>query len=266
MTSFTTTISAKRITRSLFTAIAVLGIAHLIGLTINCLIPQTIAIHLCQFVNLDRERNLPALFSVGLLLLNAALFFVIHRNSQAFRERRRVWLLLGVTFTGLGIDQFSALHESIRVPVRPIFYADSGVLYDAWLIPYIIATLIIAAIVLPTIVKLRASIREWIILAIVLYGMGAIGMEIVSGLLHNFATGPNFFYGLLVGTKKLLEMSGLATLTYALLMLIEKQYGGLTLIIPNQNQITYNYASYTSDRVPPVHQVEFTTQLDRATQ
>jgi hypothetical protein len=257
MTSFTTTISAKRITRSLFTAIAVLGIAHLIGLTIRCLIPQPIVIHLCQFVNLDRERNLPTLFAVGLLLLNAVLFFVIHRNSKTFRERRLVWPLLGITFTFLGIDEFSALHEELSVPLRQLFHTDGGVLYHAWLIPYIIGTLVIATIVLPTIVKLRASIREWMILAIMLYGTGAIGFEMLTGLLHYLAAGPNFLYGLIVGTKKILEMSGLVTLTYALLTLIEKQYGGLILIIPNQNQIRYNYAAYTSDRVAQSRPVDF---------
>jgi hypothetical protein len=252
MTSFTTTISAKRITRSLLIAIAILGIAHLIGLTISCLIPQPIVLNLFKFVNLDRERNLPTLFAVGLLLLNAALFFVIHRNSKTFRERRRVWPLLGITFTFLAIDEFSALHEELSVPLRQIFHTDGGVLYDAWLIPYIIATLMIATIVLPTIVKLRASIREWMILAIILYGTGAIGFEMLSGLLHHLAAGPNFLYGLVVGTKKLLEMSGLVTLTYALLTLIEKQYGGLILIIPNQNQVGYNYTSYNVAQSRPV--------------
>ncbi len=242
MTAFTTTISAKRVTRSLFTAIAVLGVAHLIGLTISCLIPQPIVLNRFKFVNLDQQHNLPSLFSVGLLLLNAALFFVIHRNSKAFRERRLVWPLLATTFTSLGINEFSA-------PLRPIFHTDGGVLYDVWLIPYVIATLVIAVIVLPTIVKLRASIRKWMILAIVLYGTGAIGLELLSSLLHNLATGPNFLYGLIVGTTKLLELAGLATLTYALLTLIEKQYGGFTVILPNQPQVGYNYAAYEADRI-----------------
>ncbi len=249
MTSFTTTISAKRVTRFLFRAIAILGIAHLIGLIITCLIPQPIVINLFQFVNLDREQNIPTLFAVGLLLLNAALCFVIHRNSQTFREHRLIWPVLGTTFTYLAIDEFSALHEKLSAPLRQLFHTESGILYDAWLIPYIIATLIIAAIVLPTVLKLRASIREWLILALILYGTGAIGFEMLSGLLHNLSSSPNLLYGLVVGTKNLLELSGLATLTYALLTLIEKQYGGFIVILPNQTQIGYNYAAYGADRV-----------------
>jgi hypothetical protein len=248
MTSFTTTISAKRVTRFLFRAIAVLGIAHLIGLIISCLIPQPIVIDLFKFVNLDQEQNIPTLFAVGLLLLNATLCFVIHRNSKTFRERQPIWPVLGTTFTYLAIDEFSALHEKLSAPLRQIFRTESGILYDAWLIPYIIATLIIAAIVLPTVLKLRASIREWLILALILYGTGAIGFEMLSGLLHNLSTSPNLLYGLIVGTKNLLELSGLTTLTYALLTLIEKQYGGFTVILPNQTQVGYNYAAYEADR------------------
>jgi hypothetical protein len=251
MTSFTTTISAKRLTRFLLSAIAVLGIAHLIGLTISCLIPQPIVLNLFQFVNLDREQNLPTLFAVGLLLLNSALFFIIHRNSKTFRERQPIWPVLGTTFAYLAIDEFSALHETLSPFLRQLFRTDSSILYDAWLIPYGIVGLVLAAIVLPTVIKLRASIREWLILSLILYAIGAIGFEMLSGLLHNLATGPNFLYGLIVGTKKLLQLSGLATLTYALLTLIEKQYGGFTVSLPNQIQVGYNYAAYGADRVAP---------------
>jgi hypothetical protein len=251
MTSFTTTISAKRLTRFLLSAIAILGIAHLIGLTLSCLMPQPIVINLFQFVNLDREQNLPTLFAVGLLLLNSALFFIIHHNSKTFRERQPIWPVLGSTFAYLAIDEFSALHETLSLPLRQLFRTDGGLLYDAWLIPYGIVAVVLTAIVLPTVIKLRASIREWLVLAIVLYGIGAIGFEMLSGLLHNLSTGPNFLYGLIVGTKKLLQLSGLATLTYALLTLIEKQYGGFTVVLPNQTQVGYNYAAYGADRVTP---------------
>jgi hypothetical protein len=255
---FTSTVSAKRVTRYLYATIVALGIAHLIGLSAYCLTRSSAVNELFKIVNFDRERNLPTLFCVSLLLLNGALFWIIHRNSRAFRERQIAWPLLGGTFAFLGLDEFGGLHEEFSAPLRAVFHTHGTLLHDAWLIPYGIAAIIIATIVLPTIVKLRGNVRLWLLMAAGLYITGAIGFEMVGGLMAGSPRDANFLYGVLVGGSKLLEMSGLATLAYALLTLIEQQYGGFTLMIPQHNPIKYKY---NIDPIPPVPSIDFNNEF-----
>ncbi|MBE9030706.1 hypothetical protein IQ266_13295 [filamentous cyanobacterium LEGE 11480] len=260
MTPFTSTLSAQRITRFLFSVIAMLGIAHLIGLTLSCLTLNPAVINAVKLINLDRERNIPTLFSVCLFILNAGLFFIVHRNTKTFRERTIAWPLLGSTFAFLALDEFGSIHEQLSEPLRNMFNLTGGAFHFAWVIPYGIAAIILAIAVIPTVLKLRPRIRKWLIAAAVIYITGAIGCEILVAITGITVSDTNFIYGLLSGIEELLEMAGLTTLTYSLLRLIEVQYGGITLIIPNQNSVyqNYSYASYTNERIPQGRQIDFT--------
>jgi hypothetical protein len=237
MNSFTTTLNAKRMARYLQVLIALLGLTHLLSLSLSCLMENSTTKYIFQLFNLaDREHNLPSLFFVVLLLLNAGLFLIIHRNSRTFRERGWAWPLLSGLFAFLACDEFIA-------PYHTTFYTLKQSFQGIWLIPSTIGLLAIGAIVFPVLFKLRINIRKWLLLAIVLYFVGAIGGEMVGAGWPIADRPTSFLYGLIVCNQKLLEMSGLATLTYALLRLIEQQYGGFVLNIPQHNPIGYHYVA-----------------------
>jgi hypothetical protein len=237
MNSFTTTLNAKRIARYLQVLIALLGLTHLLSLSLSCLMAHPTTQYIFQLFNLaDREHNLPSLFFVGLLLLNAGLCLIIHRNSQTFRERGWAWPLLSGIFAFLAFDEFSA-------PSHTTFYTLKTLFQGVWFIPSAIVLLAIGVIVVPLLFKLRINIRKWLLLAIVLYFAGAIGGEMIGAGWPISDRPTSFLYGLVVCNQKMVEMAGLATLAYALLRLIEQQYGGFILNIPQHNPIGYYYTT-----------------------
>jgi hypothetical protein len=262
MTRFTSIISANRTARYLFAAIIGFGLLHTIGLLLTHIIPNEALQIGFRLFDLTHERNLPTLFSVGLLLLNAALFLIVQRNSRTFRERHIAWPLLSGTFAYLSLDEFSGFHEAISQPLRQLFNT-SGILYHAWLIPYSILATIVAAIALPHLWKIRPSLRKWFFLAAIIYITGAIGCKSLTSLFPN----PSLLYHSLATLKELCEMSGLATLAYSLLRLIEQQYGGFNLIIPNVHPIHAHHPAqpYTAYQSPINQTLEFSLTPEAAT-
>ncbi len=228
MNTSTTTLSATRITRYLGKTIAILGILHFVGLTLSCLTHSNAILAAAKLVNLDRERNLPTLFNVSLFLWNAALLWGLHRSGQTGRNQPLAWPLLSGTFTFLALDEFGSIHEQLNQPLRNSFHLP-GILHFAWVIPYGILASILAIVVLPTIVKLRPSLRKWFFLAAIVYVSGAIGGQLLTAITHTPVSETNFFYGCLVAFEEICEMSGLTILSYGLLRLMEQQYGRLTL-------------------------------------
>ncbi len=238
MNTSTTTFSATRITRYLGKTIAILGILHFAGLTLSCLTHSNAILAAAKLVNLDRERNLPTLFNVGLFLFNAALLWGLHRSGQSGRDQPLAWPLLSGTFAFLALDEFGSIHEQLNQPLHNSFNLPD-ILHFAWVIPYGIMAGILAIIVLPTLVKLRPNLRKWFFLAAIVYVSGAIGGQLLTAITHTPVSETNFFYGCLVAFEEICEMSGLTIFSYGLLRLMEQQYGSLTLTRSMPSVVTY---------------------------
>ena len=175
------------------------------------------------------------------------LLLSLHYSGKAGRDHQLAWPLLSGTFTFLALDEFGSIHEQLNQPLRNSFHLP-GILHFAWVIPYGVMASILAIIVLPTIVKLRPSLRKWFFLAAIVYVSGAIGGQLLTALTHTPVSETNFFYGCLVAFEEICEMSGLTIFSYGLLQLMEQQYGSLTLIRSPQAVVEYDPIDVSLDR------------------
>jgi hypothetical protein len=165
--------------------------------------------------DLDGERNVPSVFSTGLILLCAGLMTVIARIERG--PNRRGWWGLAAIFVFLAADELVSLHERLIEPLRAALHT-SGLLYFAWLIPYGLAVLVTGALYLRFLLRLPGTTRRRVIIAGVVYLTGAVGLELIGGAyLESLGNRHNLPYELLTTLEETLEMAGMILLARGLL-------------------------------------------------
>jgi hypothetical protein len=215
-------------------------LAHIMALLVSTLYPHKLVREIFALFDFSAERNIPTLFSAGLFLLNAVLFLYAGRAGHDAEEDRSAWLTLSLLFLYLGVDEFAGLHERLIGPVRQLLHA-SGPFYFAWVIPYGIGILALAAGIFPMWRRQERKIRSCFLLSAVTFVSGAIGMEMVGATCFEYLGGlhPEFvnqpLYQTISTVEELLEMSGLIMLVYALLSLLQIRHQGVTLTLADHS-------------------------------
>lgn len=134
----------------------------------------------------------------------------------------------------LGIDEFSAWHERLIVPLRAAFQT-SGVFYFAWVIPYGLVGGLLGAGLIPLLKRTPPRVRWYIVLAGGIYISGAIGLEMLGGWYYEQVSDPRAAVWILLTTvEELLEMVGLSILTYALVTMLVDRHGMVSLLVTGQ--------------------------------
>jgi hypothetical protein len=191
---------------------------------------------LVPLFDFDTERNLPTTFSAGLFLLSSALFYWVAKGAVRADERHRVWLFLSALFVFLAADEFCSIHELLGPPIRRA-YNPSGLLYFAWIIPYGMAVAVLSIFVLPTIYRLAPQVRFWFGVSAVTFIAGAIGLEMAGGRrFEMLGRQKDAVFALLATLEESLEMAGLIILVYALLTLLQTEYGGFSLVVSDRSE------------------------------
>jgi hypothetical protein len=186
---------------------------------------------LASLFHLDRESNIPTLFSSCLLLLNAALLGLFAYLERLSGASYRPWVLLALIFCFLSVDETARIHERLGVPVG-VALDTSGIFSFAWTIPYGILTALLAAIYLPIIWPLERRLRYLLLLSGGLYVGGAVGFEMIgSALWDSFQSYETVWYAISVTCEESLEMAGLILFMYTLMMLIQNKHKNVSLFI-----------------------------------
>lgn len=131
-----------------------------------------------SFFDLNKEKNVPAVFAALALLLSAILLLVITIKEN--NSKRYFWLVLSLIFFLLSADELLSFHERLIKPVRN-YFSVSGYLYFAWVIPYGIATAIITVLFFRFIFALPRRTKWLIIFSGIIYIIGALGFELLGG-------------------------------------------------------------------------------------
>ncbi len=185
---------------------------------------------LVPLFDLDKERNIPSLFSSMLILFCACFFYLITLARAHSLKTYGYWLGLALIFSFLALDELVSLHERIIRPLRGALHT-SGVLYFAWLIPYGIAVLAIGGIYLRFLFRLPATMRWMMIAAATIYLSGAMGMELIGGHYYEqLGEHRNLPYELMTACEESLEMFGMIILAYGLMRHFAADYGGDCLL------------------------------------
>lgn len=199
-------INAKKIAHYLFWILACLIAVNLLILLLKHYSNSDIPVSIYNLFNFDREANVPSLFSV-LLLLFSGFAFLLNRSFENNEKLFKGWTIISALFFYLSIDEGSQIHESIMDVIK-IFYTGSGVFYFVWVIPAIIAVIILFFLLYKFFSLLPKTFKKQILTGISIYLAGAIGMEMVGGFfVSNFGDG-SIIYPLIIVVEESLEIIG----------------------------------------------------------
>ncbi|MGD9572176.1 MAG: hypothetical protein AB7V62_09845 [Thermoleophilia bacterium] len=152
-------------------------------------------------VDLNGERNAPALLAVLLLLACAALM------------ARAGWWALAALFVLLAADEGLEGHERLIGPAQSVL-GDAGPLHHAWIVPYGLAVAALAWALRGFLAGLDGPTRTGMLRAAALYLGGAIGLEALGGAL---VPGGGPVASVLQAAEEGLELAGLLVLAGVLL-------------------------------------------------
>ena len=179
--------------------------------------------HWLDVLNMDRELNLPTLFSTVLLLTAARLLMQLSKAS--LQESADDWTLLSRIFMFLAVDEALQIHEILIIP--DLRHHIHPALASTWVIPYGLVALGLLWRFRHFLTTLSAKTSNSFLCAGSVYITGAIGMEMVgsfavrSGVIRLHS----FWYGAITGIEESLEIIGLILFIHALMLQLIKQCG-----------------------------------------
>jgi hypothetical protein len=177
-------------------------------------------------MTLDGENNLPALFSMGLLVFASALLALITLLEHRQRAPDAIkWLLLAVGFLVMALDESLSIHEKAIEPLRAMLgHRQLGIFYFAWVIPGIALVAALGLYFLPFLLRLPRRTAIAFAISATIYLGGALGTELIEGWWREGHGHRNLTYHLLVSTEEGLEMIGAICFINALLAYLATRY------------------------------------------
>lgn len=226
------TLDPGKAIRILFGISIGLLIAHVAAMISTYALGEDHVLGLVPLFDFDMEKNVPTLFSVCLLIVNSILFALVWDACRKKNDDAKfVWLFLSIVFLFLSIDELSSVHEHLSVAIK-LRFPTTGFFYFVWVIPYGIAVFLVAFIVAPTIWRLPQNIRFWFFLSGTIYVGGALGWEMVGGKFFEIKNEVlDLPYTIITTIEESMEIAGLIVLIYALLILLQREFGGFALIM-----------------------------------
>lgn len=224
-------IRPRNLCLSLLAIAILLAVAHLGAMISRYILGDDFVYGLVDMFDLNLENNIPTVFSTLILMASAVLLTVIARHAATIKHNAGYWKWLAIIFMFLAVDENASLHELFIDPIQEML-PSGGIMYVGWIIPYVLAALVIGLLYLKFVLSLPTRTRNLTILSGSLYLSGAIGFELLGGwyLLPRNEV-EDFPYSMLVMTEEFLEMSGIILFIYALLDYLKGQLRGKPLQI-----------------------------------
>ncbi len=185
---------------------------------------------LVPLFDFNTENNIPTFYSAVALMFSAVLLLFIGLSHKKSNEPYISWLGLSFIFAFLSIDEISVIHEKLINPTRELL-STSAMSLHAWVIPYGIAAILIAAIFSRFLLNLPNRYKRLFILSGAIFIGGAVGMEILGGLQIDHNGWDNMLYSALYTIEETLEMLGIALFIYSLLSYISTELGPVKITL-----------------------------------
>jgi len=174
-----------------------------------------VARNLVKLFWVDLEYNVPAWFSscllwtCGFLMLGNGL--LQQGEGAGFKAH---WIILGIVFGLMSLDEAIAVHEWMIVPLREALDL-GGVFYFAWVIPAIVILVLGVVLCVPFLRSLPSNLRRVFITGGSVFIAGAIGMEMLGGAAKDgYFADITYYY--LMPVEELLEMTGIVIFIHGL--------------------------------------------------
>ena len=190
---------------------------------------------LSPLFDLNKEANIPSVFSSLILLLSSIILTIIALLKVRYRESFFLhWSGLATLFFFLFIDEAVSLHELLTTPIRMALNT-SAFFYYAWIIPYGMLLLLFIIGYYKFILHLPVKIRFLFIIAGITYIIGAIGFEMFGGYYDELYGQQTIIYAVCVLFEESLEMTGIVLFIYSLLLYLTLHYKKLLIEIEFSN-------------------------------
>jgi hypothetical protein len=184
-----------------------------------------------RMLSLAAEQSLGAWFSSLLLMAAATLCFVIAAGARRRRESfAGHWLVLGIVFVGLSIDEAVSMHELLNPFMRSLLDIRGWLRY-AWLIPGALFALGFGVAYLPFLRAIRRPTAVRFVLSGAIFVAGAVGCEMIDSYLSSAGAYGAPSHILASTLEETLEMVGATLFLRALLLEIGLRSAGVTLDI-----------------------------------
>lgn len=170
--------------------------------------------------HLDLEGNIPTVFSTLLLFFIGVLCLLVYTHERNEGGKDRFWLILALIFTFLAFDEGGQLHEKLINPFRGSMgnaEGEHGILYFAWVIPYGVICLVVGVVLFKSWLKLPAKTKYSFLISGMVYLTGAIGMELIGGVIVEDLGFADPLYAGIVTIEESIEILGILLFTYTLL-------------------------------------------------
>ena len=171
--------------------------------------------HWLDSLNMDRELNLPTLFSSALLLMAALLMRRLGHNSNP--DAADDWRLLSKIFIFLALDEALQIHEILIIP--GLRHQVHPALASTWVVPYAALAVILLWRFRSFLGSIPRATATGLLRSGAVYVGGAIGMEMIG----SFAVRSSLirlhspWYGGITGLEEALELIGIILLIDALM-------------------------------------------------
>lgn len=233
MSRFDISLSARKVALVLLFPVLVLA-----GLTI----PMELAEHSVRPVSwtaadmfrrftLNSESSIPAWFST-VLLLGAGCLLVFAGMFYRSRDDRwwKHWTALGALFGLLSLDEAIGLHETLMAPMSKLVSAE-GIFHFAWVIPGAIVVAVLGLAWLPFLWNLEKTTRNRFIAAACLFVGGALGLEMVGGLVLESFGEYSIAYMLTTTVEETCEMLGMVVFISSIIAHLSREISEIRLTL-----------------------------------
>jgi hypothetical protein len=159
-------------------------------------------------LDVDSEESIYTWLSIVVLFANA-LAMALVASSRAVAGRRDVlhWRFLACGFAALSLDEAVSLHEKLADPMIAAFHP-TGVWSVGWVVPAAIGSFAALLLVLPFLLRMPWTVARALVAAGIVFVGGAVGMEMLSGLLIGAPDQLSFEYRELSALEETLELAG----------------------------------------------------------
>ena len=162
------------------------------------------------------EVSLATWFQTLVFILAAVVLVVGGSRATQRREPRRGWWFLAWVMVLLSIDEAVSIHERLGSALREVLDT-SGILYYIWVIPAVLFAAVVALVQLGWLRSLPVSTRRLVVLAGVIFVLGAAGFELLAST-GDEANGTETLTSVTFSAvEELMEMIGLSLFVVVLI-------------------------------------------------
>ncbi|PJF39455.1 MAG: hypothetical protein CUN54_08680 [Phototrophicales bacterium] len=188
---------------------------------------------LSTLFDIHGEANLSSLFATTLLATAGILLLLISTFVQQNEKKISYqWLILGVIFIYLSVDETARIHEKLSAGSAKLFNMEGAAFAAfAWVIPGSIFVVLLALIYSRFLMKLPRKTALLFVVSGAMFITGAVVIEIAEGIVVNRYSFDTPIFRVLTQIEESLELFGVIAFIYTLLDYLAQQIPDVNLTL-----------------------------------